>query len=109
MTKHEETFTYKGVTFKKIKEGKNATMFEASADFLTSRCIEVWQNKIRKESSINGNVIKGGIKRPNNNDYPFSAHQFLASHFKSEQAMIKQAELRFQEYEQGLRPKKNEL
>lgn len=106
MKKIEENFIYKGVTFKVIKRGKNAIMLDAKSNFLTSRCIEVWQIRESQGSVINGNVIEPHEKKPSDNDYPYYAHQFLESHFKSFDEMMNKVNKRFDEYELGIRPKK---
>jgi hypothetical protein len=103
--KLNEEFTYKGVRFKIIKRGKNAIMLDAKSDFYDCSSIEVWQLIKTNDRTINGNFIKGGFKKPNNNDYPYSAHQFMSKHFDNEYLFYNKANERFDEYENGLRPK----
>ena len=108
MKKIDENFTYKGVTFRIIKRGKKAIMLDAKSHFLNGKCIEVWQIRESQGSVINGNIIEPHEKKPSDNDYPFYAHQFLESHFKSFDEMMDKVFKRFKEYELGLRPKKIE-
>jgi hypothetical protein len=98
-------FIYKGVTFEVLKDGKNAIMLDAKSDFYDCQSIEVWYKIETKDRYINGNFVRGGIKKPNNNDYPYTAHQFMAKHFNSIEEFKAIAEKRFNEYENLLRPK----
>lgn len=106
MRKLEKEFTYKGVRFKIIKRGKNALMLNAKSDFYCCPSVEVWQIRIAPPKTINGKHIEGGERKPSNEDYPYSAHQFMQNHFDSELDMVSAALKLFNEYEQGVRPRK---
>ena len=109
MRKLEENFTYKGVTFKIIKRGQKAIMLDAKADFYNSNSVEVWQLRYSKDRMIKGNLIKASEKKPSNEDYPYVAHQFMGSHFENDFLMLEKALERFNEYENGIRPKSIKL
>jgi hypothetical protein len=98
-------FVYKGVTFEVVKNGKNAIMLNAKSDFYDCESIEVWYKRMTNDRYINGSFVKGGIKRPSNNDYPYTAHQFMRKHFKTDEEFKEVVFKRFNEYEQLLRPK----
>lgn len=98
-------FVYKGVTFEVLKNGKNAIMLDAKSDFYDCQSIEVWYKRETKDRYINGVFVKGGVKRPSNNDYPYYAHQFMRKHFENEYLFLNKVNERFNEYENGLRPK----
>ena len=100
-----EIFIYRGVTFEVVRNGKNALMLYAKSDFLTCECIEVWMKRESKDRTINGKLVKGGLRKPSNNDYPYTAHQFLSDHFKDGETFRLTAMQRFNEYENGIRPK----
>lgn len=100
-----DKFKYKGVDFEVLRVGKKAILLDAKADFLNGKCLEVWMIRQRKDGTINGKFVKGGFKKPSNNDYPFTAHQFLETHFISDEQLTLHALHRFQEYETGVRPK----
>ncbi|QCZ35068.1 hypothetical protein D8Z79_025850 (plasmid) [Escherichia fergusonii] len=84
MKKIEDNFNHKGVTFKILKRGKNAIMLDAKADFYNCASLEVWQIRKSKERTIKGKVIPAHEIKPGNEDYPFTAHQFMRNHFKTE-------------------------
>ena len=105
MEKIEGSFKYKGVEFEVIKRGEKAIMLKANADFYTCKSIEVWQIRVSKESIIKGNVIPIHERKPSNDDYPYTAHQFMENHYKGGfDEMMEKAEKRFNEYETGVRP-----
>jgi hypothetical protein len=56
--------------------------------------------------TINGNFVPAREKKPSNENYPYTAHQFMRNHFQTEEAFQDAALKRFNEYEQGIRPKK---
>lgn len=106
MEKIEGKFKYKGVNFEVLKRGEKALMLKADAEFYTCRSIEVWQIRVAKESIINGNIIPIHERKPSNEDYPYTAHQFMENHYMlGYNEMIEKANKRFNEYETGLRPK----
>jgi hypothetical protein len=104
----EKIFRHKGVEFEVLKEGEKALLLSAKSDFYDCESMEVWQIKERPDMTIGGKFVAGGLKKPGNNDYPFWAHQFMRKHYTSDEAFLNVVEKRFQEYEQGLRPKKLE-
>lgn len=107
MKRIEEDFKYKGVTFKIVKRGKKAIMLDAKASFYTCKSIEVWQIRESKGSVIGESLIEPHEKKPSNEDYPYSAHQFMENHYKGGYSeMMQKAEKRFNEYETGIRPKR---
>jgi len=109
MKEFENEFKHKGVDFKVILRGKKAVMLEASASFYPCKSVEVWQLRKRKETKIGNSIIPSGYRKPSNEDYPFTAHQFMENHFESLKLMYAQCEIRFNEYEDGTRPKKLNL
>lgn len=108
MIKLDNEFRYKGVDFKIIKRGKKAIMLDAKADFYTCKSVEVWQIRHSKDKTIKNNFIPARERKPSNEDYPFSAHQFMLNHFECGFDFQKAYETIFKEYETGIRPKKAE-
>ena len=106
MKELQQEFKYKGVNFKIIKEGQNAIMLDAQADFYDCPSVEVWHKRTRPDTTIKGNFVEGGFKKPSNEDYPYNAHQFMEKHYASKEAMMEKVDKRFNEYETGKRPKK---
>ena len=105
MIQLEDKFTYKGVQFEIIKRGKKAVMLSAKADFYDCDSIEVWQIRHSKDVTINGVLVPAREKKPSNEDYPYRAHQFMSKHYQSAYKMFAVALKRFNEYENGIRPK----
>lgn len=106
MIRLDNEFTHKGVTFKIIKRGKKAVILDAKADFYTCESVEVWQIRHSKDSTIKGSFIAAREIKPGNENYPYTAHQFMRNHFKSDEEFMDAALKRFNEYENGIRPKK---
>ena len=106
MIKIEDQFRYKGVDFEVVKRGEKAILLTASADFYTCKSIEVWQIRHSKDVTIKGNFVPAREKKPSNENYPYTAHQFMRNHFQTEEAFQYAALKRFNEYEEGIRPKK---
>lgn len=113
MRQIENEFRYKGVDFKVLKRGQKALMLEAKADFYPDNCVsyEVWQLRHSKDVEINGVLVSAGERKPNDNDYPYSSHQFMSYLYtgtqqEKEKTVLEKAKKRFNEYETGIRPKK---
>jgi len=106
MKELEQEFKYKGVNFKILKEGKNAILLDAKSDFYDCPSVEVWHKRTRPDTTIAGNFVEGGFKKPSNEDYPYNAHQFMEKHYINNTDMMITALKRFNEYEDGKRPKK---
>jgi hypothetical protein len=106
MVKIEKTFRHKQVDFEVVKRGEKALLLTARADFYICDSIEVWQIRHSKDSTIKGNFIPSREIKPGNENYPYTAHQFMRNHFKTEVEFQDAALKRFNEYEQGIRPKK---
>tara|TARA_R110000772_G_scaffold189416_2_gene300419 strand:+ start:1904 stop:2242 length:339 start_codon:yes stop_codon:yes gene_type:complete len=105
MIKLDNEFRYKGVDFKITKRGKKAIMLDAKSDFYTCPSVEVWQIRHSKDRTIKGNFISAGERKPSNEDYPYSAHQFMLNHFECGFDFTKACDKMFNEYENGIRPK----
>lgn len=105
MIQLEDKFKYKGVQFEIIKRGEKSVMLSAKSDFYDCDSVEVWQIRHSKDVTINGVLVPAREKKPSNEDYPYRAHQFMSKHFASIYKMYKVANKRFDEYENGIRPK----
>ncbi len=108
MIKLDNEFRYKGVDFKIIKRGKKSVMLEAKADFYSCESVEVWQIRHSKDSKIKDRDILARERKPSNEDYPYSAHQFMSNHFRSQEQYEKAYTKMFNDYETGVKPKKLE-
>lgn len=106
MIKIEDKFRHKGVDFEVVKRGKKALLLTASADFYNCESIEVWQIRHSKDCEIKGNLIPAREIKPGNENYPFTAHQFMRNHFKNQDDFQNAALKIFNEYESGVRPNK---
>lgn len=113
MRRIENEFKYHGVNFTIVKRGEKALLLKAEADFYPDSCVsyEVWQLRYSKDVEINGMKVEAGERKPGDNDYPYSAHQFMSYLYPGTQSqkvktVLERAEKRFSEYEAGIRPKK---
>lgn len=97
----EENFNYKGVTFEMIKRGSKALMFKAKADFYDCESLEVWKIRKRFNVTIADRFIGDLELKPSNEDYYYTAHQYMRKHYKSDEAFYKAANDRFEAYEEG--------
>ena len=101
MKKIEENFKYKGVTFEVIKRGSKALIFKAKADFYDCESLEVWKIRTRENVKI-GDVFIGDLElKPSNENYYYTAHQYMRKYYKSDEAFYKAANDRFEAYEVG--------
>ena len=98
----EEKFNYKGVSFELIKRGSKALIFKAKASFYDCESLEVWKIRNRLNVKI-GDVLIGDLElKPNNENYYYTAHQYMRNHYKTDEAFHKSANDRFAKYEQGV-------